>query len=107
MTEHDIVVYLFLCRCADQEGTSFPGRKKIAQACRISLDTVDRAIRHLEDLGLVKVERRTGTKGPETNQYTVLDPPVGVAAESGQGSRCERLGVAAESGQGDRCERLG
>lgn len=108
LSEHDIIVYLFLCRCSNRDGISFPSRKTIANACRISTDTVDRAIRHLEHLGLIKVERLRAS-----NRYTILDlsevaADSGLAAVSGQGSRCERPGgplsaarVAAVSGPKD------
>lgn len=114
LTEHDIVVYLFLCRCADHDGQSFPGRKRISVSARVSVDTVDRAIKHLEKKGLVSIKRRPN----ETSIYTIFDPPAGdkdgdqyenrlgrtqrpggVAANSGHDSRIERPGVAAYSGR--------
>lgn len=118
LKEHDIIVYLFLCRCADDSGSSFPGRKRIASACKISVDTTDRAIQRLERFGLLKVERRAGETGNLTNQFSTL-----LLLKTRRGKRARnvsskpkkgwlltaarrRWGVAAHSGYPRRLQRL-
>lgn len=76
LTEHSIVIYLYLCRCADGNGESFPSRKTIAAKCRMSIKTVDRSIKQLEDHGLLKKTTRISKNGDNTsNLYEIYDPP--------------------------------
>ena len=102
LTEHDIVVYLFLCRTANSNYCSFPSRKQISIKCRISVDTVDRSLKNLEGKGLLRKCIRKKNNEYISSLYEIFDPPEpkdqehygfegGVAAHSGQ--------VAAHSGQ--------
>jgi DNA-binding transcriptional regulator YhcF (GntR family) len=54
-------------------GRSYPGRRSIADGCSVSVKSVDRALKRLEDAGWVEVERTTGGKG-RTNTYTATLP---------------------------------
>ena len=63
-----ICVYAVLNRYANQQGTCFPSRKTIAEKIRVSVNTVDRAIKELQELGAVRVEHRTVGEG-ELLQY--------------------------------------
>jgi len=76
LSEHDIIVYLYLCRCIEEPGQGFPSRSAIARACKISVRTVDRALKNLEAAKLVKktVIQKPGG-GFETNWYDLFDPP--------------------------------
>jgi len=76
LTEHDIVVYLYLCRCAEEPGQMFPSRNKIARACKISVSTVDRTLKNLETAKLMKktvIQKPDGSF--DTNRYEIFDPP--------------------------------
>lgn len=64
------LVYLYLCRCADADGCSFPSKKNIAWACSISETSVDKAIHTLHKLELIAIYARKRANGSQTsNQY--------------------------------------
>lgn len=67
------VVYLSLCRHADNNTQScYPSMKLIAEENGISERTVIRAIKILEEWGIVRVVRRKNDKGTqEVNIYTL------------------------------------
>ena len=103
LSPYAILVYLYLCRCADAGGTCWPSRATIAQACRISKDSVDRAVKQLVELGLLEKEvRRANDGGYASNLYTLLDPPGADDAPAERRahtpSRSERPPLAADSG---------
>ncbi|HEY8342870.1 MAG TPA: helix-turn-helix domain-containing protein [Calditerricola sp.] len=99
LSAHAILVYLYLCRCADAGGTCWPSRSTIARACRISKDSVDRAIKQLCERGLLIKESRQGPDGAySSNLYTILDPPVTDESPEDPPSRSQRPPLAAESG---------
>ena len=81
-----IRLYLVLKRRADKRGMCYPGRKTIARELGVSNEkTVDRAMRELEDLGAVEVQRRTTEAGDYTsNLYLVRwsDPRTQVVPSS-------------------------
>ena len=54
----DLSVYCCLKCHSGTDFTCFPSRKTIAGECRISLPTVDEALKTLEDKGLITVTRR-------------------------------------------------
>lgn len=79
LTEHDIIVYLYLCRCVEGAGHSFPGREEISRACKVSVRTVDRALKNLEATKLI---RKTLFREPidefrtfSVSWYEIFDPP--------------------------------
>ncbi|HEY8342819.1 MAG TPA: helix-turn-helix domain-containing protein [Calditerricola sp.] len=99
LSAHAILVYLYLCRCADAGGTCWPSRSTIARACRISKDSVDRAIKQLCERGLLIKESRQGPDGAyASNLYTILDPPAPNEAPEPPPSRTQRPPLAAHSG---------
>lgn len=79
-------VYAALARFADNDtGSSWPSRATLAERCGgCSVDSVDRALRQLRDLGAITVERRRTAEGdPDTSLYTIRRLPpdgLGVAA---------------------------
>lgn len=77
LSEHAKLVYIYLCRCADDEGQAFPSHSTIAQKCSIkSRQTVINAIAELENIGLLtKVKRTRKDKGRTSNLYTIYDAP--------------------------------
>src|SRR5205807_836298 len=65
-----------LTRYADREGRGFPGRRVLAERLRCSVDSIDRALRELVDVGAVRVEERcdvAGDGGRLTNDYHLLE----------------------------------
>lgn len=73
-------VYGVLRRYADQDGKCHPSRRTIAQRCRTSVATIDRALQELIDLAAVTVEHRTveapnGNRHNTSNRYTVHSLP--------------------------------
>lgn len=77
ITSNAIRVYLVIRRFADKDLKMWPGRATIAKKARISVATVDRAIKELKDIGAVKVEQRRDPDNPNrllTNLYTITVP---------------------------------
>lgn len=70
------LIYLYLCRCADEEGQSFPSINTIAGKCSISRSATIRAIKELMDIGLLAKEKRTRADNSQTsNLYCIFDTP--------------------------------
>jgi len=74
------LIYLYLCRCADEEGQSFPSHSTIGEKCGIkSRQTVINALKELESIGLLTKENRNREDGGQTsNLYTIYDEPTPV-----------------------------
>lgn len=65
-------VYRYLSRIADKDGYCFPFYKTIATRCSISESTVAKAIKELDQKGLVtKRARRVSRRGGSSNLYQV------------------------------------
>lgn len=89
------------------EGRCFPSRKRLANQLGVkSVDTVDRALRELQDAGAVSVTPRFDEAGdPTSSLYTVhFLPALGVAAHSGGGGRTDAATSPQESGDGGRTD---
>lgn len=71
ISTHAKLVFLFLCRCSNKEGTCFPSLSKIAKACSISKPTAIKAIKEIKAHLLIKVQRIKGEKF-DKNVYTLL-----------------------------------
>lgn len=56
-------LYCVFRRYADQQGECFPGRKALAEKCRVSEATVDRLIDELERIGALQVRNRRTESG--------------------------------------------
>ena len=70
------LIYLYLCRCADEEGHAFPSFKTIADKCTISRSSVIRAIKELIDIGLLEKNKRVrANKSQASNLYYIFDEP--------------------------------
>ncbi len=54
---------LALCNYADEDGICWPSQERLAAETEQSVDTVQRRIKQLAALGLVRVERREGARG--------------------------------------------
>ena len=84
-------VYALLARYADSDGGgAIPGRRKMAQRLGCSVDTIDRAVAELIELGAVEREHRYVEGRQTSNAYVVRRiPPEGdgtSAAPRGSGS---------------------
>lgn len=64
-------VYMWLCDHSDSKMQSFPSRKVLAAEAGISVDTLDRALAKLEELGMIKKEARYNDGEQMSNLYTV------------------------------------
>ena len=81
--KHELLVYTVLCRYAGKERTAFPSIPTISRKARLSERTVQEAIKGLQALGYLHVERRKrddGTNGNKSNLYTVTDTPGAMVA---------------------------
>ncbi|MEG1205883.1 MAG: helix-turn-helix domain-containing protein [Oscillospiraceae bacterium] len=69
-------VYCCLAKHRDEKsGSCFPSRKKLAELCRISLQSVDNALRELEAVGLLEKAERYRSNGSRTsNCYHIREP---------------------------------
>lgn len=88
------VLFLWLCDHSDDNNQSFPSRKVLAVECGMSIDTLDRGMQKLVQLGMVQKTKRYNSSEQTTNLYEILI----LAAESDTLAADSR-GVAAESGQ--------
>jgi DNA-binding transcriptional regulator YhcF (GntR family) len=69
-----IVLYLMLKKFADYKtGECFPGRKRLASQMNVSVRTVGRALKELENVGAIKITHRRykDKKENDTNLYFV------------------------------------
>lgn len=79
------LVLLTLARHADAEGYCWPSMKRISKITGLSISTIKRKIRILEDAGLVDHRRRKKADGePDSNLYC-LGVGVTVTLPMGQG----------------------
>jgi DNA-binding transcriptional regulator YhcF (GntR family) len=70
------LLYIYLCRCADDEGQSFPSHRTIACKCSMSIAGVKRAVTELELCKLLYKDSQYDKKGRRTsNLYTIYDSP--------------------------------
>jgi hypothetical protein len=69
-------LYALLLRYGGTSGSRMPSRRLLAERMRRSVDSVDRAMRDLETIGLVRVEHRRRGRENLTNRYHVhTNPP--------------------------------
>ncbi len=64
-------VYIYLSKIADKDGYCFPFYRTIAKKCSISESTVAKAIRELEEAGLLTKRQRVSRRGGSSNLYQV------------------------------------
>jgi len=77
LSEHAKIAYLYLCRCADDNGQAFPSHATIAQKCSISRQTTINALNELKNAGLLSCKQRKDSSGSLTsNLYTIFDVSV-------------------------------
>ncbi|QIB69766.1 hypothetical protein Ami103574_10740 [Aminipila butyrica] len=67
-------VFLYLADRSNKENICWPGLKRIAEDCRISVSTVQRAIKELLSIGLLMKKANFRANGSQTsNVYIVTD----------------------------------
>lgn len=68
-------VYIYLRDRGDSEGSCWPGVKTIARELKLSPRTVQRALRDLEQAGLVQRQPRYRKNGSRTSNLYSIKPP--------------------------------
>ena len=97
VTPLDVAVYIAIKRHADGDGEAYPSRARIAEVAKCSVDTVDRSVKRLIEIGALEKEVRRKKNGePTSNLYTIHEEPVGYRSQR-HGSRSQRPGVAAQT----------
>lgn len=76
LTPPQLAIYLYLTRCGNNANGAFPSLRTIQKKCSISRPTVTKTIDELENMGLLKKQKRWGEKGNESNVYTVIEPHI-------------------------------
>lgn len=65
-------VYVYLRDRSDREGACWPGVKTVARELKLSTRTVQRAIRDLEQAGLVTRQERFRENGSHTSNLYII-----------------------------------
>lgn len=83
VSSNAIRVYCCLRRFADNTtGECFPSRRLLAMRARVSISTLDRAIKELSEHGAIEITHRKSESGDYTsNLYIVRSFPKGVASK--------------------------
>lgn len=68
-----LAVYATLCIYANKEGWAFPSIRTIAEKIPMSEDTAQRALKRLELLGLLIIERPQSQGRGQFNKYFIVD----------------------------------
>ena len=90
----DVSVYVAIKRHADQGGTAYPSRARIAELAKCSVESVDRSVKRLIEAGALDKEVRRNKAGdPISNLYTIHEEPPGVVSQT-RGSVSQTPGVA-------------
>lgn len=82
ITSNAVRCYAVLRRYADKAGSCHPTRSTLAERCRFSLATLDRALLELQDVGAIHVTNRRSKAGDWTSNVYQLRtlPPEGVSS---------------------------
>lgn len=68
------LVYIYLAKCADCFGKSFPAHKTIGEACSISVTTVKESLKELLEYGKITISKRFREQGGKSsNLYMLMD----------------------------------
>ena len=70
------LVYVVLCMYANNRTMqAYPSVKTLASKCLCSENTVRNALKRLEELGLIEIERRKDGNRNSTSVYTLMEIP--------------------------------
>jgi DNA-binding MarR family transcriptional regulator len=75
LSEHAIIVRLFLARCANKNQEAWPSLNTIARRCKISKPTAIKAVRELESQGWIRRTVRKTNDEYDSTIYYLEDPP--------------------------------
>lgn len=79
LTPISFAVYCYLLSCHNQKNGCYPSRRTISKYCIISDSSVGRAVKELEERGLISVMHNFGDGRQRNNSYELLplepDPP--------------------------------
>lgn len=70
------LVLIKLADNANKAGECWPSYKYLAEACEMANSSVRLHVKELERAGFIKVERRKGPKGNNSNLYLLTLPPM-------------------------------
>jgi hypothetical protein len=108
--DSSVRLYAVLARHADKDGRSHPSRGRLAELMRCSTKTIDRAMRELEELGAVEVQRRFVNGSPTTNLFHLRtsDPatPVSLPLDMSLPSDTSDEGVGTPESNGTKALEL-
>lgn len=109
VSSNAIRVYCCLRRFADnQTGECFPSRKTLAMRARLSVSTLDRAMKELVDFGAVEITPRKNANGDwSSNLYTVRSVPKGREVSSPARTPLVAGGETRPLTRGDRTKAIG
>ena len=92
MDKHQLLVYMFLCRCGNHGGRAFPSYTTIAAKCDISRKTAIEVCKALVGKGLLlKTTRENSQGGHVTNIYEVAYPEKKEIATLSQSANAEAV----------------
>jgi hypothetical protein len=77
LSEHAIIVRLYLARCANKNHEAWPSLNTIARMCKISKPTVIKAVRELESQGWICRVVRKNNDEYDNTVYYLEDSPAG------------------------------
>ncbi len=76
ITAKSVNVYFYLAECSNQSGVTWPSKRTIAQACKVSVATVTRALRELETAGMIiTIPRHELNNRQTSNSYMIFTEP--------------------------------
>jgi len=84
LTAKAMHVYSYLAECSNINGECWPSKRTIAQACRVSVATVTRALRELEKAGMVISEPRHRLNNGQTSTRSRVFTEPQIAEPTGQ-----------------------
>lgn len=65
-------VYCYLLRCDNRQNGCYPSRRTISKACGISGSSMGRAVKELEQAGLIRVNHNFEDGRQRNNSYELL-----------------------------------
>ncbi|MGD9678874.1 MAG: helix-turn-helix domain-containing protein [Vulcanibacillus sp.] len=74
LSEKEIIVYMYLCSCSDNQNECYPSLKQIAAACSISQTSVKNAIKELIEKNLIIKDNQYRENGGRRNNLYLIVP---------------------------------
>ncbi len=95
-------VFFWLCAHANDDGVSFPSRKRLASECGVNIKTLDKYLEELILLGMVNKtsRKREGSKENITNLYQIMVVEKDLEEEKVQPSAENGVTPSPENGAG-------